>query len=101
MDWSKHQVLEKSSILLLLSILVVVAIGGLFEIAPLFWLSSTIEKVSGIRPYTPLELAGRDIYIREGCYVCHSQMIRSLPGQGGGPTPRTHPPPRHRRHTHP
>jgi len=78
MDWSKHQVLEKSSILLLLGILVVVAIGGLFEIAPLFWLSSTIEKVSGLRPYTPLELAGRDIYIREGCYVCHSQMIRSL-----------------------
>jgi cytochrome c oxidase cbb3-type subunit 2 len=78
MGWSKHQVLEKSSILLLLGILVVVAIGGLFEIAPLFWLSSTIEKVSGIRPYTPLELAGRDIYIREGCYVCHSQMIRSL-----------------------
>src|SRR3954463_8136401 len=78
MDWSKHQVLEKSSILLLLGILVVVAIGGLFEFAPLFWLSSTIEKVSGIRPYTPLELAGRDIYIREGCYVCHSQMIRSL-----------------------
>jgi cytochrome c oxidase cbb3-type subunit 2 len=78
MDWSKHQVLEKSSILLLLGILVVVAIGGLFEIAPLFWLSSTIEKVSGIRPYTPLELAGRDIYVREGCYVCHSQMIRSL-----------------------
>ena len=78
MDWSKHQVLEKSSILLLLGILVVVAIGGLFEIAPLFWLSSTIEKVSGIRPYTPLEQAGRDIYVREGCYVCHSQMIRPL-----------------------
>jgi cytochrome c oxidase cbb3-type subunit 2 len=78
MDWSKHQVLEKSSILLLLGILVVVAIGGLFEIAPLFWLSSTIEKVQGMRPYTPLELAGRDIYIREGCYTCHSQMVRSL-----------------------
>jgi cytochrome c oxidase cbb3-type subunit 2 len=78
MDWSKHQILEKSSILLLIGILITVAIGGLFEIAPLFWLSSTIEKVSGVRPYTPLELAGRDIYIREGCYVCHSQMIRSL-----------------------
>jgi len=78
MDWSKHQVLEKSSFLLLIGILIVVAIGGLFEIAPLFWLSSTIEKVSGMRPYTPLELAGRDIYVREGCYVCHSQMIRSL-----------------------
>jgi cytochrome c oxidase cbb3-type subunit 2 len=78
MNWSKHQVLEKSSILLLLGILITVAIGGLVEIAPLFWLGSTIEKVSGMRPYSPLELAGRDIYIREGCYVCHSQMIRSL-----------------------
>ena len=78
MDWSKHQILEKSSILLLLGILIVVAIGGLFEIAPLFWLSSTIEKVQGMRPYSPLELAGRDIYIREGCYTCHSQMVRSL-----------------------
>ncbi len=78
MNWSKHQVLEKSSILLLVGILITVAIGGLIEIAPLFWLSSTIEKVSGMRPYSPLELAGRDIYIREGCYVCHSQMIRSL-----------------------
>jgi cytochrome c oxidase cbb3-type subunit 2 len=62
----------------LIGILIVVAIGGLVEIAPLFWLSSTIEKVQGMRPYTPLELAGRDIYVREGCYVCHSQMIRSL-----------------------
>jgi cytochrome c oxidase cbb3-type subunit 2 len=78
MDWSKHQVLERSSILLLVGILITVAIGGLIEIAPLFWLGSTIEKVSGMRPYSPLELAGRDIYIREGCYVCHSQMIRSL-----------------------
>ena len=78
MDWSKHQVLEKSSILLLVGILITVAIGGLIEIAPLFWLGSTIEKVSGMRPYSPLELVGRDIYIREGCYVCHSQMIRSL-----------------------
>jgi len=78
MDWSKHQVLEKSSILLLIGILITVAIGGLVEIAPLFWLNSTIEKVQGMRPYTPLELAGRDIYVREGCYLCHSQMIRSL-----------------------
>ena len=78
MDWAKHQVVEKSSILLLVLILIVVAIGGLVEIAPLFWLSSTIEKVQGMRPYTPLELAGRDIYVREGCYLCHSQMIRSL-----------------------
>ena len=78
MNWAKHQILEKSSILLLIGILIVVAIGGLVEIAPLFWLSSTIEKVQGMRPYTPLELAGRDIYVREGCYLCHSQMIRSL-----------------------
>ena len=78
MSWAKHQILEKNSILLLIGILIVVSIGGLIEIAPLFWLGSTIEKVQGMRPYTPLELAGRDIYIREGCYVCHSQMIRSL-----------------------
>jgi cytochrome c oxidase cbb3-type subunit 2 len=78
MVWAKHQVLEKSSVLLLIGILLVVAIGGIVEIGPLFWLSSTIEKVEGMRPYTPLELAGRDIYIREGCYLCHSQMIRSL-----------------------
>ena len=78
MVWAKHQILEKSSILLLVGILLTVVIGGIVEIAPLFWLSSTIEKVEGMRPYTPLELAGRDIYVREGCYVCHSQMIRSL-----------------------
>ena len=78
MNWSSHQVLEKSSVLLLIGILITVAIGGIVEIAPLYWLSSTIEQVQGMRPYTPLELAGRDIYIREGCYVCHSQMIRSL-----------------------
>ena len=74
----KHDVFEKNSITMLVGILVVVAIGGLVEIAPLYWLKSTIEKVKGMRPYTPLELAGRDIYIREGCYNCHSQMIRSL-----------------------
>jgi cytochrome c oxidase cbb3-type subunit 2 len=78
MNWSSHQILEKSSVLLLIGILITVAIGGIVEIAPLYWLSSTIEKVDGMRPYTPLELAGRDIYIREGCYLCHSQMIRSL-----------------------
>ena len=63
---------------LLIGILIVVAIGGLVEIVPLFLLGSTIEKVQGMRPYSPLELAGRDIYLREGCYNCHSQMIRSL-----------------------
>ena len=60
------------------SLLIVISIGGIVEIAPLFWLEGTIEKVEGMRPYSPLELAGRDIYVREGCYVCHSQMIRSL-----------------------
>ncbi|MCW5723993.1 MAG: cytochrome-c oxidase, cbb3-type subunit II [Maricaulaceae bacterium] len=69
---------EKNSLLLTVGILVVVSIGGLVEIAPLFYLRSTIERVEGVRPYTPLELMGRDIYIREGCYNCHSQMIRPL-----------------------
>lgn len=73
-----HSFFEKNSMVLLIGILVVVSIGGLVEIAPLFFLKSTIEKVAGMRPYAPLELAGRDIYIREGCYGCHSQMIRSL-----------------------
>ena len=71
-----HSKLEKNSILMLVGILIVVSIGGLVEIAPLFYLESTIEKVKGMRPYTPLELAGRNIYIREGCYNCHSQMVR-------------------------
>jgi len=74
----KHAILEKNSILLVVAILVVVAIGGLVEIVPLFYLKSTIEKVEGNRPYTPLELAGRNIYIREGCYLCHSQMVRPM-----------------------
>jgi cytochrome c oxidase cbb3-type subunit 2 len=76
--WTRHQLLEKNSILLLIGILLVIAIGGIVEIAPLFYLKSTIEKVEGLRPYTPLELAGRAIYVREGCYTCHSQMIRPL-----------------------
>ncbi|HVT25936.1 MAG TPA: cytochrome-c oxidase, cbb3-type subunit II [Rhizomicrobium sp.] len=74
----KHDLLERNSLLLLIGILFVVAIGGAVEIAPLFWVNGTVEKVSGVRPYTPLELEGRDIYVREGCYVCHSQMVRSL-----------------------
>lgn len=74
----RHAVVEKNSFLLLVLTLIVVSIGGIVEIAPLFYLESTVEKVQGMRPYTPLELAGRNIYIREGCYVCHSQMIRSL-----------------------
>ncbi len=74
----KHERFEKNSILLLIGILVTVSIGGLIEIAPLFYIESTIEKVEGVRPYSPLELAGRNIYVREGCYNCHSQMIRPL-----------------------
>jgi cytochrome c oxidase cbb3-type subunit 2 len=76
--WKQHGKLERHSLLLLIAIIIVVSIGGLVEIAPLFWIESTIEKVQGVRPYTPLELAGRDVYIREGCYLCHSQMIRPL-----------------------
>jgi len=76
--WAKHQIFEKNSIALVIGVLVVIAVGGLVEIAPLFYLRSTIEKVDGMRPYAPLELAGRNIYVREGCYNCHSQMIRSL-----------------------
>ncbi|MBB6124853.1 cytochrome-c oxidase, cbb3-type subunit II [Sphingobium subterraneum] len=71
-----HKRLERNVSLLGLLALVTVTIGGIVEIAPLFWIDNTIEKVDGMRPYTPLELAGRNIYIREGCYVCHSQMIR-------------------------
>jgi len=76
--WIRHESLERNSILLLVGILIMVSIGGLVEIAPLFYLQNTIEKVEGVRPYSPLELAGRQIYIREGCYVCHSQMIRPM-----------------------
>ncbi|WP_309646509.1 cytochrome-c oxidase, cbb3-type subunit II [Phenylobacterium sp.] len=76
--WKHHGKLERNSLPLVLGILIVVSIGGMVEIAPLFYLESTIEKVEGVRPYTPLELEGRDIYVREGCYLCHSQMIRPL-----------------------
>ncbi len=74
----KHKILEKNATLLLVFSFLVVTIGGLVQIAPLFYLENTIEKVEGVRPYTPLELKGRDIYVREGCYVCHSQMIRPM-----------------------
>jgi cytochrome c oxidase cbb3-type subunit II len=76
--WNRHKIFEKNSIILIAGILVVIAIGGLVEITPLFYLKSTIEVVDGVRPYTPLELTGRNIYVREGCYLCHSQMIRPL-----------------------
>jgi cytochrome c oxidase cbb3-type subunit 2 len=74
----KHKAIETHATLLLVLSFLVVTIGGLVQITPLFYLENTIEKVDGVRPYTPLELAGRDIYIREGCYVCHSQMIRPM-----------------------
>jgi cytochrome c oxidase cbb3-type subunit 2 len=76
--WDRHAIFEKNSIILLIGVLLVISIGGLVEIMPLFYMKNTIEKVDGVRPYTPLELAGRDIYVREGCYLCHSQMIRAL-----------------------
>jgi cytochrome c oxidase cbb3-type subunit 2 len=76
--WQKHAIFERNSIILVIGVLIVIAIGGIVEIAPLFYLRNTIEAVDGVRPYTPLELAGRNIYVREGCYNCHSQMIRPL-----------------------
>lgn len=74
----KHKAIETHATLLLVLSFLVVTIGGLVQIVPLFYLENTIEKVEGVRPYTPLELTGRDIYVREGCYVCHSQMIRPM-----------------------
>jgi len=74
----KHAILEKNATLLLIGSLLVVTVGGIVEIVPLFYLENTIEKVEGMRPYSPLELTGREIYVREGCYVCHSQMIRPM-----------------------
>jgi len=74
----KHAVLERNATLLLVCSFLVVTVGGIVEIAPLFYLQNTIEKVEGVRPYSPLELMGRQVYIREGCYVCHSQMIRPM-----------------------
>ena len=74
----KHETLEKNSVLLLVCIIIAVLVGGIIEVVPLFRMETTIEPVEGVRPYTPLELAGYDIYIREGCYNCHSQQIRPL-----------------------
>ena len=71
-----HKRIERNVSLLGFLALIAVMIGSIVEIAPLFWIDNTVEKVDGMRPYTPLELAGRNIYIREGCYSCHSQMIR-------------------------
>jgi cytochrome c oxidase cbb3-type subunit 2 len=74
----KHSFIETNATILLVGSLLVVSIGGIVEIAPLFYLENTIEDVEGMRPYSPLELTGRDIYVREGCYTCHSQMIRPM-----------------------
>ncbi|MEZ5847639.1 MAG: cytochrome-c oxidase, cbb3-type subunit II [Geminicoccaceae bacterium] len=71
-----HEKVETRGMLLAVLILITVSIGGIVEITPLFSIESTIERVKGVRPYTPLELAGRNIYMREGCYNCHSQMVR-------------------------
>jgi len=73
-----HGKIEKNSMLLLILSLLVISIGGMIEILPLFRMETVIEPVKGVRPYTPLELAGQNIYIRENCSVCHSQQIRSL-----------------------
>ena len=73
-----HSVIEKNSSLMIVLIILVIAVGGLVEIVPLYFQKSTTEPVAGLKPYTPVQLAGRDIYLREGCYNCHSQMIRPL-----------------------
>ena len=72
----KHSTIEKKPLLLMVLIILTISVGGLVEIVPLYTVETTIERVEGVRPYTPLEQMGRNIYIREGCYVCHSQMIR-------------------------
>jgi cytochrome c oxidase cbb3-type subunit 2 len=71
-----HDLIEKNSALLILLVILVVSVGGLVEIVPLYFQKSTTEPVAGLKPYTPIQLAGRDVYLREGCYNCHSQMIR-------------------------
>ena len=73
-----HAKIETSNFLMIVLVLLVVAVGGLVEIVPLFFQKSTTEPVPGLKPYTALQLAGRDVYVREGCYNCHSQMIRPL-----------------------
>ena len=74
----RHETLERNAFLFVILTVLVIAIGGLVEIIPLFTIETTVEHVTGVRPYSPLESRGRDIYVREGCYVCHSQMIRAL-----------------------
>ena len=76
MRFLSHKFLEQHAVLLLIMTLLTISVGGIVEIVPLFTIETTIERVKGVRPYSPLELAGRDIYVREGCYLCHSQQIR-------------------------
>ena len=76
--WPGHRLFETNSIWLVIGIIGAIAVGGIVEVVPLFYLKNTIEEVQGVRPYSPLELAGFNIYVREGCYLCHSQMIRPL-----------------------
>ena len=78
MFYRLHHRAEQKVAILAIFILVTISVGGIVQIAPLFTVETTIERVEGVRPYSPLELAGRNIYIREGCYACHSQMIRAL-----------------------
>ncbi|NCU85504.1 MAG: cytochrome-c oxidase, cbb3-type subunit II, partial [Betaproteobacteria bacterium] len=74
--FNTHHLIEKNVGLLVIGIFLVVSIGGLVEIVPLFFQKSTTQPVEGLKPYTALQVAGRDVYIREGCYTCHSQMVR-------------------------
>ena len=77
----KHEIVEKKIALMGALIAVVISVGGLVEIAPLYMQSSVIEPSPGVKPYSPLALEGRDVYVREGCYKCHSQMVRPLPAE--------------------
>src|SRR5579864_3252787 len=74
----RQDFIERNAFLLLVLTLVTISIGGIVEVVPLFTIETTVEHVNGVRPYSPLEQRGRDIYVREGCYLCHSQQIRAL-----------------------
>jgi len=74
----RHETIEKNAVLLAVLTVLAISVGGIVELVPLFTIETTVEKVEGVRPYSPLELAGRDVYVREGCYNCHSQQIRAL-----------------------
>ncbi len=76
--FTRVEFIEKNAFLLLVLTLVTISIGGIIEVVPLFTIETTVEHVKGVRPYTPLEQRGRDVYVREGCYTCHSQQVRAL-----------------------